>query len=330
MEGLAKGVRDMRWLRPFSLATAAGLYLIVLMGALVTKTGSEDGCGNTWPFCNGEIFPTYATVETVIEYSHRIVSALVGLMVVILAVWAWRRFRKDGIVRFLAVSGVFFIVFQGLLGAAAVVWGQSDAVMALHFGFSLLSFASVALLAVYISQAGRTEDLRLRTVPVSRRLSCAIWGLAVYTYLVVYTGAYVRHTGAMMGCGNSWPLCGEHFLPDFFTQAGIQLLHRYASGLCLIFTAWLLWAIIRLYREHPGRYRDLYKAGWAALWLLILQALSGAAVVFTNVQLILALLHATFVCAYFTALCYLCMRVGLPWKEEGQPERIGDPAASFR
>ena len=74
----------------------------------------------------------------------------------------------------------------------------------------------------------------------------------------------------------------------------------------------------------------MYKAGWAALWLLILQALSGAAVVFTNVQLILALLHATFVCAYFTALCYLCMRVGLPWKEEGQPERIGDPAASFR
>ena len=34
-------------------------------------------------------------------------------------------------------------------------------------------------------------------------------------------------------------------------------------------------------------YRDLYKAGWVALWLLILQALSGAAVVFTNIQLIL-------------------------------------------
>ena len=126
--------------------------MIVLMGALVTKTGSEDGCGNTWPFCNGEVLPSYVTVETVIEYSHRIVSAAVGLMVLIVAVWAWRSFRDDGNVRFLAFNAVFFVVFQGLLGAAAVVWGQSDAVLALHFGFSLLSFASVALLAVYISR----------------------------------------------------------------------------------------------------------------------------------------------------------------------------------
>jgi heme a synthase len=320
----------MRWLRSFSLLTAAGLYLIVLMGALVTKTGSEDGCGNTWPFCNGEVLPSYVTVETVIEYSHRIVSAAVGLMVLIVAAWAWRSFRDDGNVRFLAFNAVFFVVFQGLLGAAAVVWGQSDAVLALHFGFSLLSFASVALLAVYISQASRTEDRRLRTVPVSQRFRYAVWGLAVYTYLVVYTGAYVRHTGSMMGCGNSWPFCGDRLLPDFFSQAGIQLLHRYASGLCLLFTVWLLWAIIRLYRKQPEQYRDLYKAGWIALVLLILQALSGAAVVWTNVQLILALLHATFVCAYFTALSYLCMRVGFPrQREESHPERIGDPATSL-
>lgn len=316
----------MRWLRPFSLVTASGLYLIVLMGALVTKTGSADGCGNTWPFCNGEIFPTYATVETVIEYSHRAVSALVGMLVVILAVWAWRSYRGDGVVRFLAITGVFFIVFQGLLGAAAVVWGQSDAVLALHFGFSLLSFASVALLAIYISQVERSEDRKLRTVPVSQRLRYGVWGLAVYTYVVVYTGAYVRHTGSMMGC-SSWPLCGEHFLPDFITQTGIQLLHRYASGLCLLFTAWLLWVIIRHHREQ----RDLFKAGWAAFVLLLLQALSGAAVIFTNVQLLLALMHATFICAYFTALSYLCMRVGLPWRrEEKHPERIGDPAATLR
>lgn len=320
----------MRWLRSFSLVTAAGLYLILIMGALVTKTGSEDGCGNTWPFCNGEILPTYATVETVIEYSHRIVSALVGLMVVILAAWAWRSFRNDGIVRFLAFNGFFFVVFQGLLGAAAVVWGQSDAVLALHFGFSLVSFASVALLAVYITQASRVEERRLRMIPVSQRLRYAVWGLAAYTYLVVYTGAYVRHTSSMMGCGYSWPFCGERLFPDFFSQAGIQLLHRYAAGLCLVFTVWLLWAILRLHREKSEQYRDLYKAGWAALILLILQALSGAAVIFTNVQLILALLHSTFVCAYFTALCYLCMRVGLPWKEGEFTEPIGDPAVNLR
>ena len=36
------------------LATV-GMFLVLLMGATVTSTGSGEGCGRSWPLCNGRI-----------------------------------------------------------------------------------------------------------------------------------------------------------------------------------------------------------------------------------------------------------------------------------
>ena len=43
-------------------------------GALVTKTGSEDGCGASWPLCHGALLPQNLPIATIIELSHRAVS----------------------------------------------------------------------------------------------------------------------------------------------------------------------------------------------------------------------------------------------------------------
>ena len=43
---------------------------------------------------------------------------------------------------------IFFLVLQALIGAAQVKWGQGDFILALHFGISLISFASVLLLTL--------------------------------------------------------------------------------------------------------------------------------------------------------------------------------------
>lgn len=55
----------------------------------------------------------------------------------------------------MAIMAVLFIIFQGLMGAAAVVWGHSDIVLALHFGISAISFATVVLLTVLAFEDGR-------------------------------------------------------------------------------------------------------------------------------------------------------------------------------
>src|SRR5690606_39914944 len=56
-------------------------------------------------------------------------------------------------------------IFQSWLGAAAVMWGSSELVMAAHFGVSLASFGSVLLLAVRIHQLQRGWSPRGGPVP---------------------------------------------------------------------------------------------------------------------------------------------------------------------
>ncbi|MFN3494696.1 MAG: hypothetical protein ACK40L_09330, partial [Hydrogenophaga sp.] len=46
------------------------------------------GCGDHWPLCNGEVIPRSPSMETFIEYSHRITSGLALLAVLGLFVWA--------------------------------------------------------------------------------------------------------------------------------------------------------------------------------------------------------------------------------------------------
>jgi hypothetical protein len=73
---------------------------VILWGALVRATGSGAGCGSHWPLCNGEVIPLAPSVETRIEFTHRLMSGVDGLLVLLLVVWAMRAFGKGHPVRF--------------------------------------------------------------------------------------------------------------------------------------------------------------------------------------------------------------------------------------
>src|SRR3977135_3646630 len=67
----------LRWLAG---TNCIGMLLVLVMGAAVTNTGSAEGCGRSWPLCNGQFVPEF-TVATAIEYSHRAVTGLGGVLV---------------------------------------------------------------------------------------------------------------------------------------------------------------------------------------------------------------------------------------------------------
>src|SRR5699024_11707439 len=90
------------------------------------------------------------TPELIIELSHRLVSGVMGVTVIALSVLAWKYIGHIREVKFLSFLSIFFLVLQGLIGAAAVMWGQSDFVLAAHFVISLISFASFFLLPLLI------------------------------------------------------------------------------------------------------------------------------------------------------------------------------------
>lgn len=283
-----------------TIASVVGMFLVLLMGALVTKTGSAEGCGSSWPLCDGEWLPA-ANMHSIIEYSHRAVSALVGLIILVWAVWAWRVYgnRKD--MRVLIIGSVAFLIIQGALGAMAVVWPQPKTVLALHFGISLVAFACVLLPAIIMRQLANGGTGR--TGPVSARLRFAIWAGAIYVYGLVYTGAYVRHTNSHLACLD-WPLCNGALIPELSGPVGIQFAHRLAALGGLIAVA-IIGHVAKLERkERP----DIFRGAVIALILMGMQILGGAYVILSFLSMEAMMLHSAIVTALFGALSYLCLQ----------------------
>ncbi|MFD1038744.1 heme A synthase [Virgibacillus byunsanensis] len=290
-------------LKSLSVVATIGMIFILIGGALVTKTESGAGCGASWPLCDGEFLPSNITPELIIELSHRLVSGTVGVVVLTLSILSWKFIGHIREVKFLAFLSLFFLVLQALIGAAAVMWGQSDFVLAAHFGISLISFAAIFLLMLLIFEIDKKFDTK--SLIVQKRHRIEIYLLAAYTLFVVYTGALVRHTNANLVCSD-WPFCTNSSplaFGNFNFVQWIQMGHRLFAGLLFIWTIIFFIKVIRNYRTN----RIMYW-GWSATLVLIsLQVFFGAMIIFTRLNLGIALLHALVITCYFGMISYFIL-----------------------
>jgi heme a synthase len=299
--------RSLKWL---AVLTTIGMLFVLLGGALVTKTDSGMGCGRSWPLCNGEFVPTDITPELVIELAHRLVSGSVGIMVLILSIWTWKAIGHIRETKFLSVLSFFFLMLQALIGAAAVKWGQSDFVLALHFGISLISFAAVLLLTMLIFEVDK--KFKAEKLVIDKRMKFHIIGLSVYSYMVVYTGALVRHMNASLVC-KDWPLCSNNgsLLPTNIYE-WVQMGHRAAAGFIFIWIAYVTYITVKNYSKQKVLYW-----GWIIAFILVsLQVIAGALIIFTRLNLYVALAHAFFISVLFGVFSYFILLVSRSKKNE--------------
>ena len=94
-----------KWLSVVSLAC---FYFI--RWCISNQNRSGAGCGSSWPLCNGQLFPNVLQ-ELIIEYSHRLVSSIIGVTVLLLAVFAWNHGHSEKFY----LSFLHFLVLQGLV-----------------------------------------------------------------------------------------------------------------------------------------------------------------------------------------------------------------------
>lgn len=299
-------------------ASTVGMYLLLLTGSLVTNTGSADGCGQSWPFCDGD----WSTLATFIEVNHRLVTGVLGIMILALSVGAWRAFGRRREVRLLVVSSLLLLVLQSFLGAAAVMWGSPPAVMATHFGVSLASFGTVFLLTIRLKALARGDDGEAprRTSAGSDqigRFRTLVYVALVLTLLVVYGGALVRHTSSGLACLD-WPLCNGQWFPGFSGAVGLVFIHRLSVVVLTVFVAYMGHQTRPWRRERP----DLYNGSIVALLLLVAQSLTGWLIVSTRAAIAANMLHAAVLILYAAALLYLAIQA-TPYgiKYAGRPLR---------
>lgn len=299
--------------RRLSIAAAVGMLVVLLMGATVTKTGSGLGCGRSWPLCHGQFVPEYA-FETAVEYSHRLVTSIEGLLLLGASAAAFRFRRALPELKLLIPLTIFTLLLQSGMGAAAVMWPQTPPILALHFGISLTALASVTLMAVVLREGPerpRRDDTAVP--PAFRRLAFAT--LAAIT-AIAYLGAFVRHAKASLAC-STWPLCNGEVWPGFSGPEGIAFGHRLAAlgGILLIAGIWLR---ARRIAARP----DLGRVGAIAFGLVLLQAFVGALLAWTELSFLSTMAHAAVMALLFVAVAELCRRA--------LPQPAGRPLATER
>lgn len=107
---------------------ASGLILynlvVVVWGAWVRISRSGDGCGDNWPHCGGggEFIPTTeAHVGTWIEWTHRASTMVLGPLLLLMAIWAFRSFAKGNPVRKAALGVLLFTAIEAWIGRHLVL-----------------------------------------------------------------------------------------------------------------------------------------------------------------------------------------------------------------
>lgn len=141
--------------------------LTILVGALVRATGSGAGCGASWPTCQGSVVPDLEGA-TAIEFTHRAISGIALVLVVVLAVLVWRGYGRGEAPRLGATLAVIAIVGEALIGAVIVLaeWVAEDTSVAraisvpVHLVNTLFLLAALTLTAFWLS-GGRRLDFKM-------------------------------------------------------------------------------------------------------------------------------------------------------------------------
>jgi heme A synthase len=242
-----------RRLTTLAWSAAASTYLLIVLGAVVRITGSGLGCGDHWPLCKGRLFPPLDDVGTVIEWSHRLVAALVSVLVVGLATFDWwlrPSARPPVRPSYVAVA---LLLVQVLLGAITVKLELPPWSVVLHLGTAML------LLATLLITATSPPD------PLSALRRGGTLTLLSLAFVTVLFGALTANLGAAAACGG-FPLCNGQVWVTAGPLALIHWTHRLlAYSLAIAAAAWAV--------RTPGR------APKAVLALIALQVAIGAATV---------------------------------------------------
>ena len=171
----------------FAWVTFAYLLAVILFGAWVRITGSGAGCGSHWPTCHGELIPRSPSVQTMIEYTHRLTSGLCGVFALVLVGWASRRFGSTSRIGLAAWAVLVFVIIEGAIGAGLVLAelvadDASEAraiVISLHL-VNTLTLVGASALVAWWSQPRDAE------VPIDTRW---LWLVLVTLVLTCMSGA---------------------------------------------------------------------------------------------------------------------------------------------
>lgn len=208
--------------------------IVILWGAWVRMSHSGDGCGDHWPLCAGKVIPNFEQTKTWIEYTHRLMSGLYGIFVVLLFFKIKKNFVSKQIQK-LDYLFLFFMISEALLGAL-LVKGQ---LVTENDSFTRLVVMSLHQLNSFML-TGVTYLLYLALKKFPEEVSLHNKKLNLIFILLPLTGAIAALSTTLFPAISVW----QGILQDFSTQSHLfirlRILHPlFAVTIGVFFISWL-------------------------------------------------------------------------------------------
>ncbi len=313
-----------QWIKGIA-AVAFGLCLIVVvLGAYVRLSDAGLGCPD-WPGCYGHLTPIGAAADAqgTAAYSipletgkawremiHRYAASTLGLLIVLVAVLAWRWRRERLVTPAYAFMLVAIVVVQGLLGMLTVTWLLKPLIVTLHLLFGLTTLALLWWLVLTLGRrqgAVWSASTAFQGAPLLRARRLAVVGLAALA-LQIALGGWTSSNYAAIACPD-FPRCQAAWWPAADYGSAFVLWHglgvNYEGGVldqparvaihfthrlgALVVVAALLWAAIAVLRAR--RDAGARRAAGAVLVALAVQFSIGMFTVLLGFPLWLATAH---------------------------------------
>jgi len=174
----------------FATLTAIATLFLLIAGGMVTSTDAGLAVPD-WPRSYGTWFPPMVG-GILYEHGHRMIAALVGLMILVQAAWLWKLEPRRW-VRRLGYAALAAVILQGLLGGATVLLLLPPQISIAHACLGQAVFCLVVCLAVATRHSAEVPGTLLEKVPGTFVGGGTV--LAVLAAAQLVLGALLRHTG---------------------------------------------------------------------------------------------------------------------------------------
>lgn len=212
-----------RLLITIGLSALALTFVVVVFGAYVRLSDAGLGCPD-WPGCYGHIvipsgeawisaaneaYPERPVelFKAWVEMIHRHLAKLLGLLIIAMAVVAWRESRRGRGTATLPIALVALVIFQGILGMWTVTLQLKPLVVTAHLlgGMSVL-----ALLWAFVLSRSRWGE----GIDPQRAAALRPWALAGMGAVVaqIALGGWTSTNYAALAC-TDFPTCHQQWWP---------------------------------------------------------------------------------------------------------------------
>jgi cytochrome c oxidase assembly protein subunit 15 len=254
---------------------------LIMLGAYVRLSDAGLGCPD-WPGCYGQVSPFQAQQQIALavaeqggeygpvsmgkawrEMTHRYVAKALGLLVIVIAVMAWRRRAALQQSPALATALVGVVILQGIFGMWTVTLLLRPAIVTGHLVGGLLTFA--LLLWLWLRQLPPPRYLDAGPV-AALRLPAAL-GLVLLS-AQIFLGGWTSTNYAALACtdlptcqGQWWPQMNFSDAFHFVRELGrtgdgqilpgqaltaIHFMHRIGAVIVAAWLGWLGWRALQV------------------------------------------------------------------------------------